>query len=178
VISTCSSRALCLLLFRLCLTLPKWRKHLKGTNNRLFIVIIYRDPHEVAESLFSKKKIPRENSVALWELYNNALLENSSDLPRRAFSFWAVMQNPRQTLKELAQLLGGGRYADAAVQITDKQIAYVQKLHFCFSLLSSFLFSGAIDRGLTHKKSEQVLTEAQKLLLDRLKNSSMSNVLQ
>ncbi len=93
---------------------------MQGSKNRVHVVIIYRDPHEVADSLFAKKKIPKEHSIALWELYNRSLLEHSADLPRHAFAFWDMMGHARDTLHQLADAIGRPQ---AAALVTDAQLA-------------------------------------------------------
>lgn len=65
-----------------------------------------RDPRDVAESLFEKKKIPREHSMKLWELYNNSLLAATEGRARLLLSYDDLVHRPMETLRAVQAFLG------------------------------------------------------------------------
>ncbi|MDE3059587.1 MAG: sulfotransferase [Pseudomonadota bacterium] len=77
---------------RLCLTLPYWKKFLEVP----VAVIVYRDPLEIAQSLFMREKdsMAIERGIALWEYYAIAMLQSSAGMPRVFVSHAEFLQHP------------------------------------------------------------------------------------
>jgi len=82
---------------RLCLTFPCWKPLLEAP----VCVIVYRDPLEIAESLYTRSKMPLEYAVALWEFYAVAALNVSAELPRVFVSHSDFLYDPVSTTAQL-----------------------------------------------------------------------------
>lgn len=62
---------------RLCLTFEYWKPHLEVP----VVVIVHRDPLEVAQSLAKRNGLPPDYTLALWEYHAAGLLNAGSGLP-------------------------------------------------------------------------------------------------
>ena len=86
---------------RLCLLLPVLRQYVRNP----VCIYMYRNPLEVARSLQVRNGFSISSGLALWEVYNFHALKASEGLPRIFVSFEALMVQPIETLKEIAEKL-------------------------------------------------------------------------
>ena len=86
---------------RLCLLLPLWRRFLEVP----IIVIVHRDPVEIALSLQKRDGFPLENGLQLWERYAHGIVRHSHDLPRIHIRHEDLLKHPAQTCHNLYQQL-------------------------------------------------------------------------
>ncbi|MCF6355618.1 MAG: glycosyltransferase [Candidatus Polarisedimenticolaceae bacterium] len=75
---------------RLCVLFKLWRNLFEVP----VCIHIYRNPVEVAHSLFTRNNIPIHAGIALWEKYNLSALEASHGLPRFVASYNKLMEDP------------------------------------------------------------------------------------
>ena len=90
---------------RLSLTLPVWQPLLQ----RPLVVLVYRNPLEVADSLFTRNDIDLSQAVALWEKYTIDALQAAKNLPIALVSYNRLLADPVQecsTLLHHLQILG------------------------------------------------------------------------
>ena len=64
-----------------CLLLPLWREVLEKSNAKLSCLFVFRNPSEVASSLFKRDFIPLDKAIGIWFHYNIVALENAAGLP-------------------------------------------------------------------------------------------------
>jgi hypothetical protein len=88
---------------RLCLLLPLWRRWIELPIG----IHVYRNPVEVASSLYKRNSIPMDAGLALWERYVRSSLEASSDMPRIVVSHRQLVQQPAVALAQLLRDLEG-----------------------------------------------------------------------
>jgi len=90
---------------RLCLLFDLWKELLE----RPVCIHIYRNPIEVANSLYTRNGIPAHTGIALWEKYNISALEASHGQPRFVVSHNKLMSDPVSEVKYIyEQLLNCG----------------------------------------------------------------------
>ncbi len=90
---------------RLCVLFKLWRDLFEVP----ICIHIYRNPVEVAHSLFARNGIPIHAGIALWEKYNLSALEASYGLPRFVASYNKLMKDPASEVKYIyEQLLSCG----------------------------------------------------------------------
>jgi len=90
---------------RLCLLFDLWKELLE----RPVCIHIYRNPIEVANSLYTRNGIPAHTGIALWEKYNISALEASHGQPRFVVSHNKLMSDPVSEVKFIyEQLLNCG----------------------------------------------------------------------
>ena len=90
---------------RLCLLFNLWKELLEVP----VCIHIYRNPVEVANSLYTRNAIPTHTGIALWEKYNLSALEASNGLPRFVVSHNKLMKDPVSEVKFIYdQLLNCG----------------------------------------------------------------------
>ncbi len=82
---------------RLCLTLPYWTPYLEVP----VAVVVYRDPLEISQSLFTRNRIPHLVGLALWEKYAVTLLNASIHMPRVFVQHRQILEEPLQHLAQL-----------------------------------------------------------------------------
>lgn len=82
---------------RLCLTLPCWLPLLDNP----IAIIMYRDPLEIAQSLFLRNSIDLKDGLALWETYVETMLKHSANMPRVFCNYDALIANPVAATKQL-----------------------------------------------------------------------------
>jgi hypothetical protein len=98
---------------RTCVVLPFWRRAL---GPRLAGVVVFRHPHEVAESLQRRHGVSVPFGLALWERYNRLLLAHAEAMPVHVSSYDELMGAPvRWTTDVAAFLAGHGVRLDARV---------------------------------------------------------------
>jgi hypothetical protein len=88
---------------RTCLTLPFWID-LAGVDP--IVVVVYRDPLEVAGSLVRRDDAPVPVTLGVWERYNRAALANARDLPTFVVRYDQLVQEPRQFATDIGLFLG------------------------------------------------------------------------
>lgn len=82
---------------RLCLLFSIWRPLLEAP----VCVHIYRDPQEVAKSLFHRNQIPLEIGTALWERYVRDALRHAHGLPTVQVGYAELMADPMVALARI-----------------------------------------------------------------------------
>jgi hypothetical protein len=87
---------------RTCLLLPFWRLSLRL---RPIVVVIHRNPLEVAASLAARDGFSTERSLALWERYNRSLLDNAAGAPALVISYDELTIRPHDVVQALARFL-------------------------------------------------------------------------
>lgn len=93
---------------RLCLTFPVWAEALKKTGTEIKIILIYRNPLEVAESLKKRNGFSLEKSLHLWSKYFFHSELQSRGYDRIFISFDRLIDNMEESLKEISSFLGIG----------------------------------------------------------------------
>jgi hypothetical protein len=87
---------------RTAVLLPLWRR---AVIDRCSVVMIVRDPIEVAWSLLLRNGLPLLTGLALWSAYYRAALAGLDGLPVHICSYENLLRTPRQTLREVAESL-------------------------------------------------------------------------
>ncbi len=75
---------------RLALLLPEWL----GVVEHPLIVLVHRNPLEVADSLAHRNDFPRDFALALWEAYNVMALGVTRELPRLIVAYDELVADP------------------------------------------------------------------------------------
>ncbi len=88
---------------RLCLLLPYWRTRLPGP---LTAVFVWRSPMAVARSLQNRDGFELAEGIALWERYNRSAIGGLTDLDFYGVDYELMMDDPRVTIRDLAEWLG------------------------------------------------------------------------
>ncbi len=76
---------------RLCLTLPLWRNALERVHAGVFV---YRNPVEVAHSLYRSQRVAHSQGMALWERYTCAALKNAAGMPLLVVRYDDLLADP------------------------------------------------------------------------------------
>ncbi len=71
------------------------------------MVLVYRDPLEVAESHAQRSDAPFPVTLGIWERYNRAALLNASGLPTFVVRYERLTESPRPVALEIAAFLRG-----------------------------------------------------------------------
>jgi len=105
---------------RNCFTLRFW---LRVAGARPVVVLVYRDPFEVADSLARRNGFAPALSVALWERYNRAALRSAATLPSFVLRYERLVDDVGVATGDLATFLGAqgldvAESADGAVDET------------------------------------------------------------
>ena len=87
---------------RTCLLLPFWRRSLSLSP---IVVVVHRNPLEVAASLAARDGFTTERSLALWERYNRSLLANAVGSPVLVLSYDDLTQKAGHVTKALKGFL-------------------------------------------------------------------------
>jgi hypothetical protein len=87
---------------RTSLTLPFW---LRALRPRVIAIVVYRNPLEVARSLAARNEMPKERALALWEIYNRALLANAEAFPALIVSYEDLLRDPAAVAGRLETFL-------------------------------------------------------------------------
>ena len=86
---------------RQCLLFP----FLKDIFETPIIIIVYRHPVEVAQSLEKRNGSPIHYGLALWERYTIDALQASEDMPRIFVSYNDLLENPYKVVSQLCKEL-------------------------------------------------------------------------
>lgn len=103
---------------RLALLFPHYKRALTELGIEVKVVIPYRDPFEVADSLHARNGFSIEKGLVLWGLYFFMAERFSRDCPRWFLSFEGLLADPRgsvENLDERLQLNLLARYDEARV---------------------------------------------------------------
>jgi hypothetical protein len=87
---------------RTCLTLPFW---IQVSDVEPVVVLVYREPLEVAESLVQRDDAPVPVTLGVWERYNRAALVNAAGLPAFVVRYDRLVETPRAIATEIAHFL-------------------------------------------------------------------------
>lgn len=87
---------------RTCLTLPFW---VEAAGVDPIVVLIHRNPVEVADSLARRDNAAEVLGLALWEHYNRAALTNAAGLPTFVLAHDELIDQPRAVAGKLAAFL-------------------------------------------------------------------------
>lgn len=82
---------------RLSLTLDAWRPLLQDP----VVLLVYRNPLEVARSLQARNNFPLEYGLALWEKYLVEALNNAAGLPMVTVDYGDIVSAPLETVEGL-----------------------------------------------------------------------------
>jgi len=87
---------------RVSLLLPLWRKVLLDRGG---VVLIVRDPSEVAWSLALRDSIPPLTGLALWSAYNRAALAELSGMPVHVLRYTDLVERPGEVVTSIVESL-------------------------------------------------------------------------
>jgi hypothetical protein len=87
---------------RTCLTLPFW---IDVADVDPIVVLVYRDPLEVGDSLVQRDDAPIPITLGVWERYNRAAILNARGLPTFVVRYDRLVETPRPFAVEIASLL-------------------------------------------------------------------------
>jgi len=87
---------------RNCFMLPFWRG---VTSARPIVVLVYRDPHEMVDSLSRRNGFSAALSLALWERFSHAALASATGLPAFALRYERLVEDPAAVVPELRAFL-------------------------------------------------------------------------
>jgi hypothetical protein len=87
---------------RNCLTLPFWQSILRP----IPVVIVVRNPLEVAKSLRERNGFSYALGLTLWQDYNQRLIESVAECDRIVTHYDACLQNPESELRRLMSFVG------------------------------------------------------------------------
>jgi hypothetical protein len=87
---------------RTCLTLPFW---VDVADVAPIVVLIYREPLEVAESYVQRDDAPIPVALGIWERYNRAAILNATGLPTFVVRYDRLVETPRTLATEITSFL-------------------------------------------------------------------------
>jgi len=87
---------------RASITYPFW----KSLEPDLKVVILYRNPLEVAHSLVRRNRMSIPHSMHLWHIYNQTIIGQTSEAERIFVNFDRLMANPGSEIKRVLEWLG------------------------------------------------------------------------
>lgn len=86
---------------RLCLTYPRWKRHLEVP----VLVMMTRDPLEVALSLKTRNTFPLHHGLAVWEYYTVGMVNAARELPVIRIRHRDILTRPYATVEALLEKL-------------------------------------------------------------------------
>ena len=86
---------------RLSLTMNAWRPLLQDP----VVLLVYRNPLEVARSLQARNSLPEDYGLALWEKYVVEALSSSAGLPLVTVNYGDIISAPLETVQQLERQL-------------------------------------------------------------------------
>jgi GT2 family glycosyltransferase len=87
---------------RICLLLPFWRAALTVSPA---IVLVHRDPTEVAHSVQRRHGLSLPHALALWERYTRTSLRDAADLPCFVLNYRDLLESARERISGLMNFL-------------------------------------------------------------------------
>lgn len=132
---------------RLCMTLANWLPYLEVP----LVVVVFRSPLEIAQSLQRRNNMSFEHALALWETYAIGIIRGASSLPKVFTSYESLMADRVGTTRQLFDDLAANGVRRIAMP-SDREVA------------------AFVEPGLRHTlvPSEAVLTEHQRTLCEML----------
>ncbi len=106
---------------RFSLTLPVWLSVFR----KPVILIMIRNPIEVAQSLFQRNGIPNNTAFQLWESYSFRAEWNSRAFPRIFVDYGALTSDPSNTIEEIREFLVNNGI-DSKTESTKKAIDMIK----------------------------------------------------
>ncbi len=107
---------------RVCMLLPLWKKALARRGTTLQIILVGRNPLDVAQSLARRNEFSRKKSFGLWGAYYEMALKEGKDFPLIVTHFDRLIQEPVEQFKRIAKALD--------LPFTDKAMNAIQE-HVC-----------------------------------------------
>jgi len=108
---------------RICRLLPLWVAATKQLNINLKTIFIYRDPHEVSDSLYRRDLFPRTLSNLLWHTYYSdalsCIIENNIDY--HSLFFEEILSDPK-IIGLTLEKMGITRKAEIDSKLIDKSL--------------------------------------------------------
>lgn len=98
---------------RASVTLPFW---LSAFEIEPVVVLVYRDPREVAASLARRDGFSERRSLALWERYVRAALTNAAGLPAFVTGYADLLADPVNWAERVAAFLRAHRFSSVEPQ--------------------------------------------------------------
>jgi len=86
---------------RLCLTFPLWKEHLRNPA----VLLVYREPVEIACSLFHRNEIPLHVALALWEVYAKLARKVTAGFPRAQVYYNSLVRDPSAFVNDMREHL-------------------------------------------------------------------------
>lgn len=90
---------------RCCLTFPLWEKQLLSQNISPIVLMVIRNPLEVALSLNKRNAIPIRDGIMLWMSYNYAIIQNAGKYIKYIVSYDDILEDPYKVLCKIASIL-------------------------------------------------------------------------
>jgi hypothetical protein len=116
---------------RISLMIKLWSNVLQRAGYSTDCVIIFRNPLDVAESLYNRNKMPRKYGVLLWTRYMISILESITN--GKFVTFDEITENPMDTMRAISDDL-----AMSNLDLSDKSTNEIEKF---------------IDKQLNHNKN-------------------------
>ncbi len=91
---------------RLSLTLPAWDPVFQTLQVTPLAILMLRHPHEVAQSLLARDKIPLAEGYAIWLHYALMAERHSRGMKRLVVSYLDVLEHTAHTMEAIASRLG------------------------------------------------------------------------
>ena len=113
---------------RNCITLPFWTKAL---DVEPAVVLVDRNPLEIAASLSARDDLGKVYCLALWERYLQSCLSAASGLPTLVTTYDEILDDPAMWCEAVRDFLGGlgvatGELAPGALDYVDSDLRHTQ----------------------------------------------------
>lgn len=113
---------------RSCITLPFWTTALDVTPA---VVLVHRNPLEIAASLSARDDLGKVYCLALWERYLQSCLSAASGLPTLVTTYDEILDDPALWCEAVRDFLGGvgvatGELAPSALDYVDSELRHTQ----------------------------------------------------
>ena len=93
---------------RTCLLLPLWNEVYRILDIEVNYIIPTRNPLDIANSLFSRNGIERQDGIALWYYYMVNIVDGTNGHQRCLLSYDSMIEKPLDTAREIAKFIGSG----------------------------------------------------------------------
>jgi hypothetical protein len=90
---------------RLCLTFPIWKEHLLRQGVTPKVVIVYRNPLDVAKSLHARDRFSLDYALLLWFSYTYSIFRSIANIDSTIIEYERLLLQPELTLKNLQRSL-------------------------------------------------------------------------
>ncbi len=109
---------------RLCILFKYWEDLLPSEETK--IIIINRNPFEIAQSLLKRNKIDLHHSIALWEFYQNTAISSTQNYQRLVVNYDDLLTNPEQEYHRIIEFL------EIKEDSTNTQSSFTKKINSNF----------------------------------------------